>query len=114
MHSNTKYVFINHLNNCFHVFFDELLLDHLHDALFSAVIKIILGPVSLFLYAALHPLDVNTRAVFCQEFLTLQLKQRAIYRDSCNRYFTWKAESYYKNKNQGCYKHKHRDISIYS
>ena len=26
----------------------------------------------------------------------------------CNRYFTWKAESYYKNKNQGCYKHKHR------
>ena len=31
---------------------------------------------------------------------------------NCNRYFTWKAESYYKNKNQGSYKHKHRDISI--
>ena len=31
---------------------------------------------------------------------------------SCIPHFTRKAESYYINKNQGCYKHKHSDISI--
>ena len=68
-------MFDTHLDYGFHVFADELLLQHADDRPLCALVQVVGGALTLLVDPRLHLLDVNRRAVLCKELLTLHLSK---------------------------------------
>ena len=68
-------MFDTHLHYGFHVFADELLLQHADDRSLRTLIQVVGGALTLLVDPRLHLLDVNGRAVLRQKLLTLHLSK---------------------------------------
>lgn len=63
-----------HVDHGLHVLADELVLQHLDDAVLGGDIEVMLGTLRFLPDPLLHLVDVHRRAVLSQKFLTLHLK----------------------------------------